>query len=132
MIRVTLRRSGAMIALVLAACGARGEPAPGSLPEADQGPPQMADTLVLSLPGGAAVWLAEGRRARDSAGTPCVERSVEIRRDSVKLKVPLLFTGSIPTMLDDTTIRAELFSNCRPSGVYKVGVRDGLPHRMNP
>ena len=48
------------------------------------------------------------------------------------LKVPLLFTGSRPTRLDDTTIRAELYRDCRPSAVYKVGIRDGLPHRINP
>ena len=126
------RRTGATITLILAACGARGEPAPGALPEVDQGPPQLTDTLVLTLPDGATVWLAEGRRARDSAGTPCVERSVEIRRDSVRLKVPLLFTGSMPTALDDTTIRAELYRDCRPSAVYQVGVREGRPHRINP
>jgi hypothetical protein len=125
-------RLGAAALVLLAGCGARGEPAPGALPEVDQGPPQLTDTLVLTLPGGNSVWLAEGRRARDSVGTPCFERSVEIRRDSARLKVPLLFTGSMPTRLDDTTVRAELYRDCRLSAVYKVGVRDGLPHRMNP
>ena len=132
MIRNTFRGLGAALALILAGCGPRGEPAPAAFPEVDQSPPQLADTLVLTLPGGATVWLAEARRARDSAGTPCLERSVEIRRDSVKLKVPLLFTGSIPTQLDDSTIRAELYRDCRVSATYKVGVRDGLPHRINP
>jgi hypothetical protein len=127
----TFVRTGAALVL-LAGCGARGEPAPGALPEVDQGPPKLTDTLVLAMPGGAGVWLAEGRRARDSAGTPCVERSVEIRRDSVKLKVPLMFTAAIPTRLDDTTIRAELYQDCRPSAAYSVGVRDGLPHRITP
>jgi hypothetical protein len=125
------RVAGAALVL-LAGCGARGEPSPGATPELDQGPLQLTDTMVLALPAGATIWLAEGRRAVDSAGALCVERSVEIRRDSIKLKVPLLFTGSIPTRLDDTTIRAELFRDCRVSAVYKVGVRDGLPHRINP
>lgn len=127
----TLRLAGAALVLV-AACGARGEPAPDALPALDEGPPPLTDSLVLALPGGATVWLAEARRARDSAGSPCLERSVEIRRDSVRLKVPLLFTGAIPTRLDDSTIRAELYRDCRPSAVYKVGIRDGLPHRLNP
>ena len=89
------RLAGAAL-ILLAGCGARGEPAPGAVPEVAQTVPQPADTLVLSLPGGNSVWLAEGRPAKDSAGTPCFERSVEIRRDSIKLKVPLLFTGAIP------------------------------------
>jgi hypothetical protein len=119
-------------ALALAGCGARGEPEAGAVPEVDQAPPRLADTLVLALPGGNTVWLAEGRRARDSAGGACIERSVEIRRDSVRLKVPLLFTGSMPTRLDDSTIRAELYRDCRVSQVYQIGLRDGLPHRINP
>lgn len=117
--------------ILLAGCGARGEPAPGAVPELDQPPLQLTDTLVLTLPG-ATVWLAEGRRAQDSTGAVCVERSVEIRRDSVRLKVPLLFTGSMPTALDDSTIRAELSRDCRVAQVYRVGVRDGLPHRISP
>lgn len=117
--------------LFLAGCGARGEPAPGAVPEVDQSP-ALADTLVLALPGGNSVWLAEGRRAKDSVGTPCFERTVEIRRDSIRLKVPLLFTGAIPSRLDDSTILAVLYRDCRPSTVYKVGVRDGMPHRLNP
>ena len=121
----------AAVALVVGACGARGEPAPGAVPELDQGVLQLADTLVLAMPNGATVWLAEGRRAHDSTGTPCVERSVEIRRDSVRRKVPLMFTVAIPTQLDDSTILAILYRDCRPSAVYKVGVRDGLPHRVN-
>ena len=126
------RHAAATIGLLLAACGARGEPAPDALPELEEAPLTLTDSLVLALSGGATVWLAEGRRARDSAGAACVERSVEIRRDSVRLKVPLMFTGSVPTRLDDSTIRAELYRDCRLSAVYKVGVRDGMPHRIDP
>ena len=131
MIRKVWMSVGAAIALFAAGCGARGEPAPGALPEVAEVPLQLDDSLVLLLPGGATVWLGGGRRAKDSTGTPCVERSVQIWRDSVRRVVPLLFTGSLPTMLDDSTIRAELYRDCRPSAVYKVGVRDGLPHRIN-
>lgn len=118
-------------ALALAACGARGEPGPGGLPAVDAGPVLLADSLVLTLPVGATIWLTEGRRAADSAGTACVERSVEIRRDSLRRKVPLLYTGSLPTALDDSTFTAELFRDCRASATYRVNVRDGQPHRIS-
>lgn len=117
---------------LLFACGARGEPAPGQLPEAEQAPPAVADSLVLTLAGGATVWLAEGRRAVDSAGVACFERSVEIRRDSVRLKVPLLFTASLPTRVTDSTFRAELFHNCRPESAYRISIKDGMPHKIAP
>lgn len=119
-------------ALLLAACGARGEPAPDARPGLDEGPPRAGDSLVLTLGSGATIWLTEGRRASDLSGAKCIERSVEIRRDSVRLKVPLLYTGSAPIALDDSTFKAELFRDCRPSASYKVNVRDAQPHRINP
>ena len=120
------------LAMMLAACGARGEPAPGAVPEVVQAPPAVADSLVLTLAGGATVWLAEGRRAADSAGAACFERSVEIRRDSVRIKVPLLFTASLPTRVDDSTFRAELFRDCRPESAYLINIKDGMPHKITP
>jgi len=119
-------------AMILAACGARGEPAPSAAPEVAQAPPAVADSLVLTLAGGATVWLAEGRRAADSAGAPCFERSVEIRRDTVRIKVPLLFTASLPTRVDDSTFRAELFRDCRPESAYLINIKDGMPHKITP
>ena len=118
--------------MLLAACGARGEPAPGAAPEVAQAPPAVADSLVLTFVGGATVWLAEGRRAADSAGAPCFERSVEIRRDSARIKVPLLFTASLPTREDDSTFRAELFRDCRPESAYRISIKDGMPHKITP
>jgi hypothetical protein len=118
--------------VLLSACGARGEPAPGAVPEVEQPPPSAPDSLVLTLAGGATVWLAEGRRAADSAGAECFERSVEIRRDSVRLKVPLLFTGANPTRVSDSVFRAELFHKCRTESAYLINIRDGMPHKIKP
>lgn len=118
--------------ILLAGCGPRGEPAPGAVPEVALAVPQRPDTLVLALPGGNTVWLAEGRADKDSAGAPCFERSVEIRHDSVKLKVPLLYTAAAPTRVNDTIFLATLYQNCRPQSAYKVGVRDGMPHKVVP
>ena len=116
--------------LLLSACGARGEPAPGNPPPIETANLAPPDTLVLVVPGGATVWLAEGRRATDSAGAVCLERSIEIRRDSSRVKVPLLYTLSAPTLLDDSTLKAELAHNCRASAAYRVSLRTGAPVRI--
>jgi hypothetical protein len=127
------------IASCLTACGARGEPSPGSPHPDDAGttaavstsvtPP---DSLALSIPDGTMIWFAEGRRAADSAGATCVERTLEIRRDTVRMKVPLFYTRAAPTVLDDTSLRAELYRDCEPVGVYRVNLRTGAPTPLLP
>lgn len=116
--------------LVLAACGARGEPAPQTLPAADAGTVKVADSLVLSLGDGNTVWMAEGRRGTDSAGATCVERTLEVRRGASRIKVPLLYTRAAPTRIDDSTFRAELFRDCSRMSAYRISVRDGMPYRI--
>lgn len=112
------------IPLLVAGCGARDAPDPGNPPGAEAA---VADSLVLTAPGGVTVWLAEGRRATDSAGVSCLERTLEIRRPDGVVKVPLLYTISSPALLNDSTIRAELANNCRPGDVYRVDLRTGRP-----
>ena len=114
------------LTLILIAGGAGGEPESGAppTPQADAAP---ADSLILSAPGGVTVWLAEGRRGTNPAGDTCFERTLEIRRDSSRIKVPLLYTISTPVLLDDSTLRAELASNCRPGAAYRVSLTTGRP-----
>lgn len=118
--------------VLVAACGARGEPAPGDLPAAEVGPPHLADSLVLTLKSGATVWLTDTRKAADASGTGCLERAVEIRRDTVRMKVPLLYTNSAPKAAGDSSFTAELFNNCKPTATYQVNVKDAQPHRVSP
>jgi len=91
--------------------------------------PATTDTLVLTV-GRFGIWLAEGRTARDSAGVACVERSVEIRTDSTRIKVPLLYTTRPPTRIDDDHLRAELVRDCRVIGIYRVELASGRPTKL--
>ena len=114
----------------LSGCGAHGEPAQRALPAATPELPPPADSLILSAPGGETVWFAEGRKSTHSDGSTCYERTIEIRRDTVRLKVPLLYTLSAPTLLGDTAFVADLYSNCRPAAKYRVNLKDGRPVRV--
>jgi hypothetical protein len=121
------RGAGALLAAV-AACGGG---APPGEPAAPPAPPAPADSLVLRTADGSEIWFTDARPARDSAGIECLERSVEIRRDSVRIRVPLLYTRAAPTPLDGGHVRAELSLNCRTTAVYRVELATGRPFRMD-
>ena len=116
------------LAALAGACGARGEAGPGTPPPVEAAlTPKPADSLILKAPDGVTVWLSEGREAEDSSGIVCLERTLEIRRDSVRIKVPLLYTVTTPVLLNDSTIRARLADHCRPAEYYRVNLRSGRP-----
>ena len=116
--------------ILLPCCGSRGEPAPPNPPPNGTSVARVADTMVLSAPGGTTVWLGPGREARDSGGTSCTERTIEIRRGSSRISIPLLYTLSPPTLLNDSTLRAELARDCRTTAAYRVSLRTGQPVRI--
>ena len=89
--------------------------------------PVSTDSLVLTLGGGAQVWFTAMRQGKDSAGTACIERAVEVRRDSLRLPVPLLYTREVPLPLNDSQFRAVLYRDCMPVAVYRVAAADGMP-----
>jgi hypothetical protein len=109
--------------------------APGCRPDRPP-PPEKADTgtapadsLVLSDPHGIEIWFTLARTARGSDGKQCVERGLEIRRGGTRVPVPLLYTGETPTLLNDTTMRAMLWTQCKPLDGYLVDLRTGRPVR---
>jgi hypothetical protein len=88
------------------------------------------DSLVLQAPGGITVWFTAARTAKDSSGTSCLERALEIRHDSVKAGVPLLYTREAPTLLDSTAMRAVLYNQCHPGPAYRVDFATVSPKRL--
>jgi hypothetical protein len=116
-------------ALVLvAACG--GEKPPVVADTTAAAPPKPAPELALSAPNGVEVWFTDSRTARDSAGNRCVERVMQVRREGKEISVPLLYTGSKPTLVNDSTVEAAIWLNCKPGNVYHVNLRTGYPNRV--
>lgn len=115
--------------LVLAGCGA-GSPAPavpgeGNDVEVTASIPE--DSLALVTRAGAELWFVVGRGAVGADGIPCYERGLEIRDAEGRRGVPLLYTLTAPTVLDDTSVRAVVSNRCRPGDAYRVSLRTGRP-----
>jgi hypothetical protein len=53
-----------------------------------------------------------------------------IRRDGKRTPIPLLYTGAPPRLVNDSTIEAAIWLNCRPGNVYQVNLRSGQPVRV--
>jgi hypothetical protein len=115
-----------LVLALLTACG-RDTPPPDQPPAAEPAGP--APERLLTTPSGVEVWFGDSRESRDSAGATCVERSLELRGPGGRRIVPLLYTLDTPTVLDDTTMRARLYTDCRAGRAYQVDLRTGLPTR---
>ena len=117
----------AVVAVLGAACGEREESRPAE--SASSQPIAPADSLVATAPGGVEIWFTLSREAKAADGTTCTDRTIEIRRDGARVPVPLLYTGSTPEIVDDTTMRARLSDHCAPGDAYLVDLRSGHPVR---
>ena len=88
--------------------------------------------MVLEAPGGITVWFTQSREAKDSSGAPCHERALEVRRDSTRRGVGLLYTREAPTLIDKDAMRAVIYNNCRPGAAYRVDFATLSPRRITP
>src|SRR5918997_716479 len=89
----------------------------------------LPDSLVMVTRSGPEVWFTLARTSRAPDGTSCIERGLEIRAGEKRVPVPLLYTREAPVQLNDSTVRAILWTNCRPGDVYRVDLRTGRPVR---
>lgn len=87
---------------------------------------KQADSLAASARG-VEIWFTLTRPARSASGTTCVERGLEIRRAERRIPVPLLYTREPPVILNDSMMRAVLWTDCRPLKPYLVDLRTGRP-----
>jgi hypothetical protein len=117
----------ALILLVVLVGACRAEERPR--PQDDAATPSVRDSLVATSGDGLEVWFTLMRVGRAADGASCVERGLEIRRGGTRIQVPLLYTGAAPVLLDQSTMRAELWNHCRPVGTYLVDLRSGRPVR---
>ena len=85
--------------------------------------------ILARLATGGATWFTLARNATAPDGTGCVDRALEIRRGGKRIPVPLLYTGTAPRLVNDTTMRARLSDHCRPGDAYLVDLRTGRPVR---
>jgi hypothetical protein len=115
-----------MVVLLAIGCGGGSErPAPPQAAK-ETAPP---DSLALTAPGGVEVWYTMARTGKAVNGETCVDRTLEIRRGDTRIPVPLLYTGTPPELIDDSTIRARLSDACQPGDAYRVNLRTGRPVR---
>jgi len=114
---------------VLASGACQAEPGPAAAPAAPRSAeaPAPPDSLVLEV-SGAGVWHTLSREATSSGGERCLERTLEIRRDGApSVRVPLLYTRDVPTVIDDSTLEARVFRDCAPGDRYRIDMRTGQP-----
>jgi hypothetical protein len=114
-------------AVVLLVSGCRPERSPD--PAASGAAREPVDSLAVSG-NGVEVWFTLARTAHGSDGKQCLERGLEIRRAGSRVPVPLLYTREPPTLLNDTTMRAVLWTHCKPLDSYLVDLRTGRPVRQ--
>jgi hypothetical protein len=111
------------------ACDAKSDDAAEQHVAADTVAAAPADTLVGTAPGGVEIWFTLSREGVAADGTRCTDRTIEIRRGGSRVQVPLLYTGAVPELVNDSTIRARLSNQCVPGDAYLVDLRSGRPVR---
>lgn len=111
------------------ACGSPDGRPDTEVPQADPAQATPADSLVATAPGGVEIWFTLAREGAASDGSTCVDRTIEIRRGGARIPVPLLYTGTSPELVNDSTLRARLSDRCLPGDAYLVNLRTGRPVR---
>lgn len=117
------------VLLQLLACNGKREDTAVSGSDTVARPVAPAESLVATAPGGIEIWFTLARQSASPEGVPCTDRTMEIRNGASRIPVPLLYTGSAPELVNDTTIRARLSNQCTPGDAYLVNLKTGRPVR---
>ena len=121
-----MQRAAAFLAASLVACRAgSGERAAVADTAASM---VSADSLAIAVPG-VEIWFTLSRPGRAPDGSPCADRAIELRRGGSRIPVPLLYTREAPRIVNDSTARAILYTDCRAGDAYLVDLRSGRPTR---
>jgi len=111
----------------LLACGGPTRQKPAAADSVTNVPP--TDSLALTNTAGVEIWFTLARAATGADDRRCVERGLEIREGGKRVQIPLLYTGASPVLLNDSTMRAILWTHCQPGDAYLVNLRTGHPVR---
>lgn len=90
----------------------------------------MAADSLVARSGPFEFWFTLSRTAADSAGNACLERGLEIRTDSSRRLVPLLYTREAPVPETDSTMLVHISDSCAPGDLYRVNLRTAQPVRV--
>ena len=115
------------IAVLIGGCERRQETRAPATESVSAEPAAPAESLVATAPGGVEIWFTLAREGKAADGTTCTDRTLEIRREGKRVPVPLLYTGSAPEIVNDSTMRARLSDRCVPGDAYLVNLRTGRP-----
>lgn len=96
---------------------------------------RAADSAAITAPSDSLVgragpytfWFTLARPATSASGAACVERGLEVRTDTSRRLVPLLYTREAPVSETDSTVTLHLSERCAPGPLYRVNLRTGQP-----
>lgn len=132
-----MRAAASLLPLLvgLVACATGGDNPPAIVVSTDSTPatdlfPDLPDSLALTTSDGTRVLFSGARVGTDSLGGSCIERGLVLEREGTRKIVPLLMTGMTPTVINDSTIQARIWLNCRPGNTYQVNLRTATPTRV--
>lgn len=121
-----MRSRLALLCLAVVACGREVKP------PAQSAPPTVAvaGELALRVSDSVALWFTSARVDTSAEGKECRERVMEIRVDDHAVPVPLLYTGEVPSLVNDSTAHVHIWRHCVPADLYRVNLRTGQPTRV--
>jgi hypothetical protein len=122
-----IRWATPVVAMLLLSCAGSGSEGAATQDSTTTG--VLPDSLASTAPGGVEIWFTLARPGRTPEGTPCIDRAVEIRHGATRTPVPLLYTGEVPRIVNESTARAILYTRCRAGEAYLVDLRSGRPIR---